>query len=240
MVGVSRVVCSVLLCGITLHGLPRGGQQAALAGSLAGTTFRCPTYGYSLQVPAGWGIKTHNCTKTVTNLLEATNRAAIIGVQIVGVNTLTEGFNQVVTRELGVLGVPKSAINFGWQQSGSVRYDMAAYAPIAQGPGPSLASYIVGTEQNGVTYAFQGYITAREHSAAVRLATQMRDVYYSILYFKPTAGAPGKMLVIPPLHPTTSDSSSLLGYLLLLAVATLAAAGMYLGLVRRPVPQTGS
>ena len=227
-------VLLVLLCSMALLGLFGGGQDAALARASLGNTFSCRTYGYSIPVPDGWYIKDRNCTKRVTNVLESTVHDAIIGVEIVAVNTLGLGFQQVITQELSKLGIPASAITFGWQHSGSIRYDMAVYSPTSHSAGPGLTAYIVGTEQNGITYAFEGYIITSNPAAVTALATQLRDIYDTIHFFKGSSPLLRRTVVTPPQRPVTADASGqVVGFAVLVGVVALALAAAYFLFLRR-------
>ncbi len=196
--------------------------------------FVCKAYGYSLLVPEGWHVNDPNCDKQVTTLLITNDRHAVLGVQIADALQTRQGFRTVVTAELEKLGIPSSAIAFGYQTSAHARYDLAVYSPSQAIAGPAITAYVVGTQQHGVTYAFQGFVTRESPDTATLLASQMRDIYYGIIFFKDTSAlferhAP---IILVQAAAQAASGSTLLGLGLLLVVCAAFASSIYMFVVK--------
>jgi hypothetical protein len=213
--------------------------SAALAGGMAGKTFTCRTFGYSLVVPAGWHLTGADCAKPAIRLLSTPDQTGVIGVQIVNYDGDTRNFQTMVTGVLGQLGLPASSIGFGQQTLRGIHYDLAVFSPPATNTGKRLWAYLLGTRINNINYLLQGYVYTDQVAQVNPLILQMRDIFASIRYFKGTFHA------APP-KPTPAPNSGSLANLIpfdgtvvgfiILAVLCIGAAVAILVVAARPAP----
>lgn len=214
-------------------------SMVASASRVAPRTFICKTFGYSIPIPPGWRLARTDCGKPTARLLLSDDRSAVIGAEIANYDGLEHSFPEMVNRQLLPLGIPAKSIAYGRLVIDHIHYEMALFSPPPQNSGRRLWAFIVGTEQRRLRYLFEGYVFSGQPDAVAATVIRIRDIYGGIRYFQGTSPlfhrtfrpVPAQVQEAGPISAQTG------GFLVIIAVATLATVAILLISVRSLQPR---